>query len=185
MVCNVLINVGIAPRGEVFNDVEEFKLAINDANYGMHIGFLIQAKMNKFFIQPEFLFNSNSVNYKVEDFSGDQIITTIKEEKFNYLDIPIMVGYRLGPLRLQGGPVAHVLINSSSELFDLEGYDQKFDETTWGYQAGVGLDIWRFIFDLKYEGNFNKFGDHINFFGDQYTFDKSPGRWIASVGFTF
>jgi len=96
-----------------------------------------------------------------------------------------MMGFKFGPLRLQGGPVGHVFLNSTSELFDIEGYDQKFDEMTFGYQAGVGLDIWKLVLDVKYEGNFNKTGDHIVFAGQQFNFDQTPGRLLVSVGFAF
>ena len=164
---------------------KELGISISEANYGAHMGIFIQAKMGNFFIQPEILFNSNSVNYKVQDFTGPNTIEIIKTESFQNLDLPLMMGMKYGPIRLQAGPVAHVHLNSSSELFDLEGYGQKFDEMTWGYQAGLGLDIWKLMFDLKYEGNFQKFGDHITFFDQPFNFDKSPGRFIASVGVSF
>lgn len=96
-----------------------------------------------------------------------------------------MMGLKYGPLRLQGGPVGHLFLNSKSDLFDLEGYDQRFDEMTYGWQAGIGLDIGKVILDFKYEGNFNNFGDHIVFGNNSYQFDDSPGRFIASLGIAF
>jgi len=81
--------------------------------------------------------------------------------------------------------VAHVFLDSTSELFDFANYEQNFDDLTIGYQAGIGLDIWKFVLDFKYEGNFQKYGDHLVFFGNQYQFDDSPGRMIASLGFAF
>lgn len=166
-------------------DAKELGLSVSEANYGIHMGFFMQAKIGKFFIQPEVLFNSNTVNYNIQDFKGGNTIDIIKSESFQQLDLPLMMGMKYGPLRLQGGPVAHVHLNSSSELFDIEGYGQKFDEMTWGYQAGIGLDIWKLMIDLKYEGNFQNFGDHITFFDQDFNFDKAPGRFIASVGISF
>lgn len=167
------------------NDLDELGIALEDAKYGLHFGFFAQANIGHFFIQPEVLFNSNSIDYTVRDFSVDKTATFIRNEKFQNLDIPLMIGYKLGPLRLQGGPVAHVFINSSSELFEFDEYDQNFKDLTWGYQAGVGLDIWKFVLDFKYEGNFQKFGDHLVFFGNEYEFDDSPGRMVASLGIAF
>ena len=95
------------------------------------------------------------------------------------------MGIKLGPLRLGAGPVAHVHLNSNSELFDFDGFDQKFKELTWGYQAGIGLDLWKLVLDFRYEGNFNKYGDHLVFFGNTYAFDDNPGQLVASVGFAF
>ncbi len=167
------------------NDINQLGISINDANYGVHLGFFAQAKLGKFFIQPEVLFNSNSVEYKLNDFTEAAGFSTLKKESFQNLDLPIMIGAKFGPLRLQGGPVGHVFINSKSELFDIDGYSQKFDNMTWGYQAGIGLDLWKFIIDLKYEGSFSDFGDHMVFDGKGYSFDDTPGRFIASLGIAF
>ena len=166
-------------------DAKELKLAVNDSNYSTHFGLFTQIKIKKFFIQPEVLFNSNSVDYTVTDFRNANVVDLVKNEKFQNLDIPLMLGFKFGALRLQGGPVGHVFLNSTSELFDIEGYSQKFDDMTFGYQAGIGLDLWKFVLDVKYEGNFNKEGDHIVFGGNQYNFDQNPGRLLVSVGFAF
>ncbi len=166
-------------------DIKQLGISVTDANYGVHLGLFMQAKMGKFFIQPEVLFNSNSVEYTLNDFTDTNIFPTLKKESFQNLDLPIMLGAKFGPLRLQGGPVGHVHINSKSELFDIEGYSQKFENMTWGYQAGIGLDIWKFIIDVKYEGSFNKYGDHMVFEGKRYSFDDTPGRFIASLGIAF
>ncbi len=167
------------------NDIDQLRLAISDANYGIHVGFFAQAKLGKFFIQPEVLFNSNSVEYRLTDFTDTQIISTLKKETFHNLDLPIMVGLKFGPLRLQAGPVAHVFINNKSDLFDIKGYSQNFDKVNWGYQAGIGLDLWKIILDFKYEGSFNEFGDHMVFDGKGYSFNDNPGRLIASLGIAF
>ena len=166
-------------------DLDEFGLSVKEANYGLHFGIFVQGKIGNFFIQPEVLFNSNSVDYNIEDLSFQGTGSIIKNESFQHLDIPVMLGVKFGPLRLQAGPVAHVFLDSTSELFDFANYEQNFDDITFGYQAGIGLDIWKFVLDFKYEGNFQKYGDHLVFFGNQYQFDDSPGRMVASLGFAF
>ncbi|MFT5386314.1 MAG: hypothetical protein ACI81W_003727 [Saprospiraceae bacterium] len=165
--------------------VKELGISVMDANYGAHIGMFMQGKIGRFFIQPEVLFNTSTVNYKIREFTGPNTVEIIKTERFQNLDIPVMMGLKYGPLRLQGGPVAHFHLNSKSDLFDLEGYDEKFDNMNWGYQAGIGLDLWKLIIDVKYEGSFQNFGDHMTFFDQDINFDKSPGRFIASVGIAF
>ena len=167
------------------NDFEQLRLAVNTANYGVHFGIFMQAKMGNFFIQPEVLFNSTSVQYALEDFSNAKVVTTLKKEKFNNLDLPIMLGLKFGPLRLQGGPVGHVFLSSKSDLLDIDGYSQTFENLTWGYQAGVGLDLGKIIIDVRYEGNFKKFGDHMVFEGKNLSFDNTPSRIIASLGIAF
>ncbi|MEM1322181.1 MAG: outer membrane beta-barrel protein [Bacteroidota bacterium] len=167
------------------NSFSNLGISVADANYGMHFGIFAQVQIEKFFIQPEILFNTNSTDFSVRDFGDGEAVDFVLNESYQHLDIPLMMGAKFGPLRLQGGPVAHIFLNSSSELFDLEGYRQDFDEMTYGWQAGIGLDIWKIVFDVKYEGQFNKFGDHINFDNNGYSFNERPGRFIATVGFTF
>jgi len=165
------------------NGTDAIGLSIKDAKYGYHFG--VAARIGKkFYIQPEVVFNSTTMDYDLEGFS-ENIVDKVKSETFQNLDIPVLVGVKMGPLRLNAGPVGHVFINSSSELTDVEGYEQKFDNMTLGWQAGLGLDIKKFNIDLRYEGNFSEYGDHINFLGEQYSFDEQPGRLVASVGFMF
>ena len=163
-------------------DVDAFTLSTREADYGYHLGIFLQAGGKKFFIQPELLFNSSSVTYSLESGGAGNIFNNVFNETYRNIDLPVMIGFKFGLLRLQGGPVAHFHINSSSELIDFEGYEEKFESFTYGYQTGIGLDFWKFVLDLKYEGNFSRFGDHFNFFGNQYSFDNRPGRIVASVG---
>ena len=167
------------------NDLDAFKLSANEANYGFHFGIFLRGEIGNFYIEPTLVFNSNSIDYKLEEIAGDQTIQSVKNESYQYLDMPLIFGLRYGILRIGAGPVGHVFIDSSSELFDVSGYKQKFDQMTWGWQANLGLDVWMIRLDLRYEGNFSKTGEHFEFFNHKYQFDKSPTRWIASVGVTF
>ncbi len=163
--------------------LETLGLAIKDADYGVHLGVFLQGKIGAFVIQPEVLFNSSSVNFRV-DGSG-QSFDQVFKEKYQFIDIPVLLGAKFGPLRLNAGPVGHIFVNSSSDLLQFDQYKQHFETLTLGWQGGIGLDIWSLLIDLRYEGNFNKFGDHIQFGGNQYQFSQTPGRFIASVGIAF
>ena len=161
------------------------KLNLEEARFGIHAGAVIQAQLGAFLLQPEILFNSNRVDYRVEDLSGLTPVSSIRTEKYQYLDIPVLFGVRAKPFRFQAGPEAHIFINSSSELFDFNGYEQKFDQATFGWLASLGLDVWNLMLDIRYEGNFSKFGDHFTFNGQQYSFDNSRARILVSVGILF
>ncbi len=165
---------------------EALGLAIDDAKFNIFGGFLVRVSIENFFIQPELMFSSNGVDYRVEDFTnaGD-VITTVRSERYQYLDIPIMLGYKAGPLRIMAGPEGHIFLNSTSDLFDFENYDQNFSTLTLGWQAGIGVDIGQFMIDLRYQGNFSNFGTHIRFAGQDYEFDESPSRLMLSAGILF
>lgn len=167
------------------DDNQTLGIKLNNANYGVHLGFFAQIRGRSFFIQPEVLYNASKVDFQLNELGDIGIVGDLVSETYRSLDIPINFGLRLGPLRFQGGPVGHVFLGAESELTDIPGYEPQYNGFSLGYQAGLGLDIWKFIIDLKYEGNFSKWGDHFNFFGRQYSFDQSPGRLVASLGIAF
>ena len=177
----------LSPKSIVINNGgNDMTLSIKEANYGFHLGLYTRVTIANIFIEPSFLFNSSSVDYNLsEEIFDTGIISSIRSESYNNLDIPLMVGIKVGPLRLQGGPVAHIFLNSSSDLAALSGYAQKFKDASYGIQGGIGLDILKVRLDFNYETNLSLFGDHINVDGQPYDFDQRPGRIVASVGVKF
>ena len=168
------------------NNTDSIKLGIKNARYGYYFGLFAQIKLGPVFLQPEALFNSNRVDYTFKNLKNPTA-DSIKTEKYNNLDIPILIGFKLGPVRAKVGPVAHIHINSSSELSDVKGYNEKWKGALWGYQAGIGLNFTeRMHLDIRYEGNFNKWGSHINIGTTTYTFQQAaPSRWLVNVGYAF
>lgn len=154
-----------------------FLLGLKKAKYGIQVGAWARFG-KKLFIQPELYFNSNSSDYELE---GMNFQTVVKNEKYQYLDLPVLAGVKLGPLTLQGGPVGHYFLNSKSELIDVQGYSQMFEQFTWGYQAGAGLEFSRIGLDVRYEGTFSNQNNHMQFFGQTYQFDQSPARIVAAL----
>ena len=166
------------------SDFSDLRLALVNASYGVHAGIFTQLRILGFFIQPELMFNSSSSTYKLSQLTHAPL-DLIKHESYQNLDIPVLLGIKFGPLQLGAGPVGHVFIKSTSELTDVSGFKQKFKDLKYGYQASAALVIKKLYLDVRYEGNLSKFGDHLEFFGKQYSFDKSPSRWIGSVGIAF
>ncbi|MDH3651798.1 MAG: PorT family protein [Saprospiraceae bacterium] len=176
-------DLGVNELISVVDGSDAFELGISDAKFGFHLGAVVQFQIGSFVIQPEAVFNSNSVEYSLRD-GNNPSVTELFSEKYQYVDIPLMFGIKAGPLRLMAGPVGHYFVDSSSDLFDFESYDQKFKSMTYGYQGGIGLDFFNVMLDVRYEGNFSKFGDHIVFGGTAYSFDSSPARLLASIAIT-
>ena len=164
---------------------QRLALALEETKYGIHGGLIICMRFNSFILQPEVLFNSNSVDYEIEDFTGTSVVGTVKNEKYQYVDIPLLAGFKFGPLRLLAGPAGHVFVNSASELFDFEGYDQTFDDISFSFLLGAGLDLWSLALDVRYESGFDRFGDHFVFDGTQYEFSDNPSRFLFSLGYFF
>ena len=173
------IHTQVNSPGEIFVGTgdQAFKLAVDKREFGTQFGAFLRLG-GGIFVQPELLFNSNKVDYVIGESSVSQVI---KNEKYQYLDMPLLLGVKFGPLRVVGGPVGHRFLHSRSELSDIDGYEAKFKTMTWGFQTGLNLGLGRFSIDARYEGNFNKQGNHINFNGTQYNFDHSPSRFIVGL----
>lgn len=171
---------------EIKNNAQSFVLKVEDANYGFHGGLWARARFGDFMIQPEVVFNTNKVTYKSSNLlNGRTIDSLVRSESFQNLDIPFMLGYKLGGIRFMAGPVGHLHISNSSELTNIAGFSEKFATIKFGFQAGLGLDFGGLGLDLRYEGNFSKFGDHINIAGKQYDFAANPSRLIVSMAIGF
>ena len=160
-------------------------LKVADAGFGFHVGGWARLRAGNFMFQPEVLFNSSKVTYNVKATKGSAIVDSLKKETFNNLDLPLMLGIKLSGLRLNAGPVGHLHLSSSSELTEIKAYSEKFNSLTWGYQAGIGADFGKIAIDIRYEGNFNKYGDHISIGGKPYNFDKKPSRFLVSMAIAF
>jgi Outer membrane protein beta-barrel domain len=161
------------------------KIKVDDANYGFHGGLWARGKFGNFMVQPEVVFNTTKVAYKVSNvLNGRLLDSLIQNESFQNLDIPLMLGYKAGGLRLMAGPVGHLHISNSSEFTNTD-LKEKFTALKWGFQAGLGLDFGNLGLDLRYEGNFSKFGDHISIGGKAFDFATNPSRLIVSMAIGF
>jgi hypothetical protein len=176
-----LANEGIL----VTNGDQDFKWNIADAGYGHHFGIYTRLSALGLYLEPALLFNSNKVSYEITTYSASGVFSTLKNEKYNTMDIPVIAGIKLGILRFQGGVVGHFFINSISDVVDIKGYDQRFKGATYGWQAGTGVDLWKLRLDLMFEGNFDKFGDHITIGGHNYAFADTPSRLMLTLGYKF
>jgi len=158
--------------------------ALKGANYGFHGGAFVRFSMMGFYIQPELIFASRTDEYEVTELDNPAVII---KQQFNQLDLPIMLGVRLGPVRLNAGPSARLLINSPKDLIDDPDFKAMYNSLTFGYQAGLGVDIIkRITLDLRYEGSLQKYQTQIqNVAGDKFNLDDRPNAFLLSVGIMF
>jgi hypothetical protein len=97
--------------------------------------------------------------------------------------MPVLVGFKVGFIRVNAGPVGHYFLNSNTELTDFKGYSERFKKMTWGYQAGITIGTGRISADIRYEGNFTNAGSQVNFYGQSYSFANTPSRLIVGINF--
>ncbi len=163
---------------------QDYQLKYNRGDFGYHFGVIGKVKLLKFFIQPELLFSVAKVDLSYQDLTTFDSIHYGKEN-FYSLDLPVMAGYKLGPLKLEVGPVATWLFGYKSSLMDSYNLKQNLNTMTVGYQAGLGVELGGLIIDAKYEGNLSKLGTGMKIAGTDVKFDQRLSKLLLSVGYLF
>ena len=158
---------------------------LKGANYGIHGGVFLRLGISKLYIQPELLFSNRTNEYTVSNLST--LTDSIVKQKYNKLDIPVMVGVKFGPLRINAGPSATILINSPADLIKDTNFKTLYSKMTFGYQAGIGLDLLKKLtVDLRYEGSLRKYQNKIETLtGTKVALDDRPNAFLLSVGIMF
>ncbi len=160
---------------------DDESISFTDAKMGFQGGFYTRFDLGNVFIEPRLMLHSTSVEYSFNGESGG-LIDNIKKESFTNLDIPLLFGFDVLFVTAIVGPVAHLNLDSSSDLFDLSGYDDRFSTATYGFRAGFCISLGNIDLSLEYEGNFTEFGDHITIAGQEFDFSDTPSRLIFNVG---
>lgn len=171
------------------SDFDKLVIQGQNAKVGFQGGIFTRITILKLYIQPELLFTSTGGEVQITSLDGvNEIKTEIREQKFRQIDFPIMIGYKAGPLRLQGGPVGTIVLSSDPSLdgfMDMD-YEEEFNGATWGYQVGIGFDLFKKVtIDVKYEGSLSKLADGVKIGGETRSFDSRNNQFIASIGFFF
>jgi hypothetical protein len=130
------------------------------------------------YLQPEAYISSTGGNFNSynnnTDYNG--------HVRFTNLDVPVLLGLRFGPknlnLRVMAGPVYNYILsknetfsaNINSAFTDFGHYNN----STLGYQAGVGIDLGALTIDGRYQGGLSKWNS---------SFGQTPNIWMLGVGF--
>jgi len=159
--------------------------ALKDAKYGFHGGAFMRLTLFGIYLQPELLFSTRTNEYTVKNVQTSA--SSIVKQNFNKLDIPVMLGLKLGPVRLNAGPAASLLINSPKDLINHPDFKNMYSRMTFGYQAGLGLDILNTLtIDLRYEGSLKRYQNQIeNLEGTTFNLDDRANAFLFSVGLMF
>lgn len=161
-----------------------FRIALEEAGYSIHGGLVIQLKLGKAVLfQPEILLQTDRIDYRATDLEKPGDPAQLLTEKYQHLNIPVLLGFKAGPLRFQGGPQGHLYLSSRSGLDGLDGYAPSFTKSSYSWLAGAGLDIWKtLMIDIRYEGRISEQRDHFTFYGQGQPLRQQPYRLLASVG---
>ena len=178
------VNLNLPKSYEFSQPGYNYELTIqNTLRTGFHFGLVSQVKLFDILIQPEILITSVNNNLEYEDITSGEI--HLVKQGFNRLDIPVLALLRIKAFKLELGPVGSILLKDKSVLFDEIGYEQKYKMALLGYQAGLGFEIFKLTFDVRYEGSLSRFGYEIEIGEDTFNYNSRSSQFIVSMGAFF
>ncbi len=165
---------------------EQRVVALSDAYTGFHFGLVSEIVLPGFYLQPEFLFTRNGRDYRIDPPAdvADQN-PDFFTHRFNHFVLPVIVGTKLGPLKVGVGPSFSFLLNQSFDAGDENDFSPKLENFSLGYQVGVGLAFGNLLFDARYEGSLSRFGDGFSYNDNEFSLNTRPQQYIFSVGLLF
>lgn len=168
-------------RYQDFTNINNFSLESNSKT-GVHLGFYSRVQLAGFYVQPELLYNRTGSSITTTAPNG---VSTVSDLTFQRIDVPVLAGKRFFRLfRTNAGPVFSSLVRAELEENKVSSnISTAYRNSTVGFQIGAGLDIWKLVIDLKYEGSLGKFGESINAGGQSFATDARPSQWLIAVGY--
>ena len=156
---------------------------------GMKTGYLLggYARIGKtIYIQPEVYFSAkdfevNALNVVTK--SNDVVSFSQKS-----LDVPVLLGIKLGPVRIAAGPVASYSFSADASADNaLKTYfagsaREISNRSNFSYQAGVGVDFLSLSLDVRYEGAISDLSNTLNV-PSGYSYAQKPSFFQATIGF--
>lgn len=174
--------IGLSNSSIKVDDVES--IASGESSVGFHAGLFSRITIAGFYVQPELTFTSTGGEIKYSD-DGSSTLDQVTELKYNKLDVPVLAGMKFAKFfRVNVGPSFSLILSEDARnKGTVDEVKSNYKNATVGYQAGVGLDIGKITFDLRYEGNLSKMGDAINIGNESFDTDMRNNQWLFSLGF--
>lgn len=138
------------------------------------------------FIQIENYFTAKEINVDVlNTITTNQGVVGFSQKS---LDVPVLLGIKLGPIRVMAGPVASYAISAeTSPDAAVKSYftgtsKEIIDRSSFGYQAGIGFDILNLSLDLRYEGSTSELKNTVAI-PNGFSYSQKPSYFQATLGF--
>ncbi len=145
-----------------------------NSKFGYHFGLHPRIAVLGLFIEPGITFNSSSVDYTLNDNTPENIIN----ETYKDIGIPVIAGFGSGFISAFGGPVLHYQIDKFKDIWSAD----RLKQATMGFQAGVGVKLWKLRGEVRYEGNLTSFGESVDVSDHTVNFGERASRVMFTVG---
>jgi hypothetical protein len=167
--------------------VNEGLFNINQVNFSEQIGFMIRTEGPNFWFSAELLYGQSVTNYSMI-YTREASISEVEpvyQEKKSFLDIPLSAGVKLGVLEVFSGFNITKDLTMATELSTVEGYQTTMPQVHMGWHSGVGVNLGRVLFDIRYKQQFNNYGQGQFINNQELILRNAPGRVMVSAAFRF
>ncbi|OYT16112.1 MAG: hypothetical protein B7C24_09480 [Bacteroidetes bacterium 4572_77] len=204
----VIPNIGI--KGGLTTSSLTTNLSENFASenvLGYQFGAFARIHFGKLYVQPEFVYNhrSTKLEYEITPIidGENQKVGMRSEIKMGTFDIPVLLGFKiiktkLMNVRIFAGPEISFSTNqklsydyTTGDGENFEGQpgelsSDDFNKTTWYLQAGAGIDVLMFTFDVRYEkGLSDIYSGQVSNGIKMEDVNLKNNVWVFSLGIKF
>jgi Outer membrane protein beta-barrel domain len=134
---------------------------------------------SKLFLQPELIFSAKGGSVNILKNGTSQTVAI----DYTNFDVPLLVGIKFGPIRINAGPMASFTVSSSGLDEELKkvssNLGESFKKASYGYQAGGGVDLGSLSVDLRYEGSLSEVSALSS---SNVNFSQKGNLWQLTVG---
>ncbi|MGB3080395.1 MAG: hypothetical protein WBB31_15045 [Saprospiraceae bacterium] len=170
-----------SPRDEFTFDLAEVK-----ASY--FIGFGAKYDLKPFFLAAEAQYNKREYVYNIAyTFPGfgrseqKQLLT----ESMNVINVPLSLGVDLGVVDVTSGFLPQIIISQSTDLNNLEGYNQNLKWLRFGWHTGLAANIGDLRLGVSMQMDFNNYADHAFIRKQNLSLQGRSTRMLGTLSYQF
>lgn len=176
--------------GATFSSIANSPDEVEDKNIrtGFHAGLMMDLSVTDYFsVRPEVMYTRKGAKYKTFD-------TEIKS-RLDYVDIPVLAVLKPlgGPFQVYAGPQFSYLTAVKYEFYNdtfnedgvIEEDRENFENWDVGLSVGAGIQVDKFLFDLRYTRGLRNIEKDRELGGIQFSDPSKNYNIQASVGLFF
>lgn len=148
---------------------------------GYQVGIFTRLGGAGLYLQPELYLGSKGNDF-VKVNTGSNSVAASGKVRFTTLDVPVLLGTKIGPsklnLRFMAGPVISFVVDEKTTFDSAYKNIQNFDNyknQNWAFQAGSGVDLGNLTVDLRYEAGLSNISKSSEYNQKQNLFHLSLG----------
>ncbi len=151
-----------------------------DKDFGYQLGFMARFDLPIMFIQPELMYSSHRFTMDLEDGVSGKV-------SLKNVELPVMVGAKVAFLRVMAGPGFNLMNDTKNKMGRTSmAVNSDITRSLLAYQLGVGVELGKIIFDVRYGGQFKK-AEQTVIVGESQarTYKLGMNQWQFNLGYFF